>query len=155
MWLTDDTAFLTAHNFLDPVVCLVACPNHTRTPRIKRSKLPEEEIPEDQEGEHQGWGSWGGGSACDNPIAKACRARLLAGFSDWGQGLDALPTQMQTGHAGVPNRPQKHQVALGPPAGRPRSGASLEPYKKKKKAVLARTGDERPRRDRVDWATGS
>lgn len=47
-WLTDDTAFLTAHNFLDPIVYLVACPNHICTPRIKRSELPGEGIPEDQ-----------------------------------------------------------------------------------------------------------
>lgn len=113
-WLTDDTAFLTAHNFLDPIVCLVACPNHICTSRIKRSELPGEGIPEDQGDTRVG--VLGGGSACDNPTAQACAASLLAGFCAWGQGLDELLSQMQRGHAGVPNRPQRHQAALGLPA---------------------------------------
>lgn len=78
---------LTARNFLDRVVCLGACPNHTRTSTIKRSKLPEKEIPEDQ-GDTR---VRGGGGPGEVRLRQPDSQGLLAGFGHREQGLDALP----------------------------------------------------------------
>lgn len=104
---------LTARNFLDRVVCLGACPNHTRTSTIKRSKLPEKEIPEDQGDTRVRGGGVLGRSACDNPTAKVSSRGSVIGNRAWTRS----PTQTQRGHAGVPKRPPEAPSGPGPARG--------------------------------------